>query len=127
MYSTIVNFLGSKSLCFSLKVTSKNPRVSSFILWKEAWRCNYIRLFTSLCINLLAITRLITMGCTFFMATSTRDFIKSMIHVCMAIKSESTLSNFCAWLGPWLVVFFSFLVDCGIVNVGSILGGIGLG
>jgi hypothetical protein len=37
------------------------------------------------------------------------------------------LSNFCAWLGPWLVVFFSFLVDCGIVNVGSILGGIGLG
>jgi hypothetical protein len=65
--------------------------------------------------------------CTFSMATSRRDFIKSMVHLSVATKSGSTLSNFYAWQGPWLVVFFSSLVECGVVDVRSILSGIGLG
>lgn len=127
MYSTIASFVGSKSSHSSLKVTSKNPHVSSFIFWKEAWRCHYIHLFTSLCVNLPAITRPITMRCTFSVTTSMRDFIKSMVHVYVATKSESTLSNSCAWLGPWLVAFFSSLVECGVVDAGSILGWFGQG
>jgi hypothetical protein len=67
----------------------------------------------------------ISVRCTFSMAT-TRNFIKSMVHVDVVTKSGSTLSNFCAWLGLWLVVFFSSLVECGVIDVGLILGGIGL-
>jgi hypothetical protein len=81
----------------------------------------------SLCVNLPVITHLIIVCCIFFVATSTRDFIKSMVHVSVATKSRSTLSNFCDWLGPWAVAFFSSLVECGGVDAGLILGGIGLG